>query len=75
MSRRLLPCLMPIIIIVIAWFSQETEHCTVWILGAAGTVIISPLLQANKLESARRLQVYLLMPLNLGLNLNCLTAY
>ena len=75
MSRRLAPSPMPIILIVIDWFSQDTEQRAVWILGAAGTVIVSPLLQANKSESARRLQVYLLMPWNLGLNLNRLTAY
>ena len=75
MSRRLAPSPIPIILIVVAWLSQETEQRTVWILRAAGTVIVSPLLQANKSESARRLQVYLLTPWNLGLNLNRLTAY
>ena len=39
MSRRFVPSPMPIILIMVAWFSQETEQRTVWILRAAGTVI------------------------------------
>ena len=75
MSRRLAPSPMPIILIVIAWFSQATEQRAVWILRATGTVIIILLLGVDESESARRLQVYLLMPWNLGLYLNRLTAY
>ena len=75
MSRRLAPSPMPTILIVIAWLSQATEQRAVWIPGTARTVIIILLLGADESESARRLQVYLLMPWNVGLYLNRLTAY
>ena len=66
---------MPIILIIIAWFSQETEQWAVWVLGAAGTVITNLLLQTNKLESDRRLQVYFVKSWNSSLNLDRLTVY